>query len=108
VPHDELLEALWPKTYVQPEVLKSHTAAIRALLGDDARKPLRRWPSDTVDRTSCARPWSVTLRSTEPSSTLVGIVSLISLLVRLVLAFVGAASTKDPVAFQTTTATRGV
>jgi DNA-binding winged helix-turn-helix (wHTH) protein/tetratricopeptide (TPR) repeat protein len=40
VPHDELLEALWPKTYVQPEVLKSHVAAIRAVLGDDARKPM--------------------------------------------------------------------
>ena len=36
----ELLEALWPKTYVQAEVLKSHIAAIRAVLGDDARKPL--------------------------------------------------------------------
>src|SRR5438874_4164980 len=40
VAHDELLEALWPKTYVQPEVLKSHIAAIRAVLGDDARKPM--------------------------------------------------------------------
>src|SRR5438094_6250395 len=40
VPHEELLEALWPKTYVQPEVLKSHIAAIRAVLGDDARKPI--------------------------------------------------------------------
>src|SRR5256712_145554 len=40
VAHDELLEALWPKTYVQPEVLKSHSAAIRAVLGDDARKPI--------------------------------------------------------------------
>jgi len=39
VAHDELLEALWPKTYVQPEVLKSHIASIRAVLGDDARKP---------------------------------------------------------------------
>ena len=39
VAHDELLEALWPKTYVQPEVLKSHTA-IRTVLGDDARKPI--------------------------------------------------------------------
>ena len=38
--HDELLDALWPKTYVQPEVLKSHIAAIRAVLGDDARKPM--------------------------------------------------------------------
>src|SRR5258705_11864382 len=40
VPHDELLEALWPKTHVQPEGLKSHIAAIRAVLGDDARKPI--------------------------------------------------------------------
>jgi predicted ATPase/DNA-binding winged helix-turn-helix (wHTH) protein len=40
VGHAELLEALWPKTYVQPEVLKSHIAAIRAVLGDDARKPI--------------------------------------------------------------------
>src|SRR6266852_4504532 len=40
VTHDELLGALWPKTYVQPEVLKSHIATIRAVLGDDARKPI--------------------------------------------------------------------
>src|SRR5712664_193641 len=40
VTHKELLDALWPKTYVQPEVLKSHIATIRAVLGDDARKPL--------------------------------------------------------------------
>jgi DNA-binding winged helix-turn-helix (wHTH) protein len=40
VTHEELLNALWPKTYVQPEVLKSHIAAIRAVLGDDARKPM--------------------------------------------------------------------
>src|SRR5712664_2129636 len=40
VRHKELLDALWPKTYVQPEVLKSHIATIRAVLGDDARKPL--------------------------------------------------------------------
>src|SRR5438128_3536802 len=40
VAHEELLDALWPKTYVQPEVLKSHITAIRAVLGDDARKPM--------------------------------------------------------------------
>ena len=48
---------------------------------------MRCWPSDTVSRTSCARPGSVTLRSAEPSSTLVGIVRLISFLIGLVLAF---------------------
>jgi DNA-binding winged helix-turn-helix (wHTH) protein len=40
VTHDELLNAVWPKTYVQSEVLKSQIAEIRAILGDDARKPL--------------------------------------------------------------------
>src|SRR3989454_10301315 len=40
VTQDEFFEALGPKTYVQPEVLKSHIAAIRAVLGDDARKPM--------------------------------------------------------------------
>jgi predicted ATPase/DNA-binding winged helix-turn-helix (wHTH) protein len=39
VTHEELLEALWPGTFVQPEVLKSHIASIRAVLGDDARRP---------------------------------------------------------------------
>lgn len=48
---------------------------------------MRCWPSDTVSRTNCARPGSATLRSPEPSSTLVGIVSLISFLIGLVLAF---------------------
>jgi DNA-binding winged helix-turn-helix (wHTH) protein/tetratricopeptide (TPR) repeat protein len=40
VTHDELLEALWPATYVQPEVLKSHIRDIRDALGDDPKKPL--------------------------------------------------------------------
>jgi DNA-binding winged helix-turn-helix (wHTH) protein/tetratricopeptide (TPR) repeat protein len=39
VTQDELLEALWPNTFVQPEVLKSHIRDIRAALGDDAKTP---------------------------------------------------------------------
>lgn len=35
----ELLEALWPETYVQPEVLKTYIRNIRKLLGDDPRAP---------------------------------------------------------------------
>jgi hypothetical protein len=34
VTQDELLEALWPDTFVQPEVLKSHVRDIRTVLGD--------------------------------------------------------------------------
>jgi DNA-binding winged helix-turn-helix (wHTH) protein len=39
VTQNELLEAVWPDTFVQPEVLKYQIADIRALLGDSARKP---------------------------------------------------------------------
>ena len=34
---DELLDALWPDTFVQPEVLKSHIRDIRSALEDDAK-----------------------------------------------------------------------
>src|SRR5271157_5722900 len=39
VTQDELLEALWPDTFVQPEVLKSHVRDIRIVLGDDFKNP---------------------------------------------------------------------
>ena len=39
VSQDELLEALWPETFVQPEVLKSHILNLRHALGDDAKHP---------------------------------------------------------------------
>jgi DNA-binding winged helix-turn-helix (wHTH) protein len=38
--HAELLDALWPNTHVQPEVLKSHIFEVRTALGDDSKKPL--------------------------------------------------------------------
>ena len=36
VTHDELLEAVWRETYVQPEVLKSHIFDVRRALEDRA------------------------------------------------------------------------
>jgi TolB-like protein/DNA-binding winged helix-turn-helix (wHTH) protein/lipoprotein NlpI len=39
VTQDELLNALWPDTFVQPEVLKSHILDVRHALGDDAKHP---------------------------------------------------------------------
>src|SRR5271166_2124850 len=39
VTQDELLDALWPDTFVQPEVLKSRVREIRSVLGDDCRNP---------------------------------------------------------------------
>jgi predicted ATPase/DNA-binding winged helix-turn-helix (wHTH) protein len=39
VTHDELLDAVWPETYVQAEVLKSHIFDVRRALGDRAKQP---------------------------------------------------------------------
>jgi predicted ATPase len=39
ITHDELLEALWPETYVQPQVLRTYILELRKLLGDDPAEP---------------------------------------------------------------------
>src|ERR1700685_410181 len=38
VSHKEIIEAVWPKSFIQPEVLKRHISLIRDTLGDDAKK----------------------------------------------------------------------
>src|SRR5262249_21260692 len=40
VTRDEILEALWPETYVNPEVVKKYILELRKVLGDNADKPL--------------------------------------------------------------------
>ncbi len=37
--HEELLAAVWPNTFVQPEILKTHIRMLRRALGDDAGAP---------------------------------------------------------------------
>ena len=39
VTQDEILEALWPETYVNPEVVKKYILGIRKVLGDRADEP---------------------------------------------------------------------
>ena len=39
VTHDQLLGAIWPDTYVQPEVLRRYILEIRRALGDSAEAP---------------------------------------------------------------------
>src|ERR1700736_6336470 len=39
VTQDELLEAIWPDTYVQPEILRKYILELRKVLGDDHRSP---------------------------------------------------------------------
>ena len=39
VTQDKILEALWPETYVNPEVLRKYILEIRKALGDRTGKP---------------------------------------------------------------------
>ncbi|HUA98769.1 MAG TPA: AAA family ATPase [Terracidiphilus sp.] len=39
ITHDELLDALWPEVYVQPQVLRTYMLELRKLLGDDPAEP---------------------------------------------------------------------
>src|SRR5215471_446764 len=40
VSQDEILEALWPETYVNPEVIKKYILSIRKVLGDKPDEPV--------------------------------------------------------------------
>ena len=40
VTEDELLEAVWPGTYVQPQAVKSQLFDVRRALGDNPKTPL--------------------------------------------------------------------
>jgi predicted ATPase len=39
ITHDELLDAVWPETYVQPQVLRTYMLELRKVLGDDPGQP---------------------------------------------------------------------
>ena len=71
----KLIERLWPDTFVQPEVLKTHIRDLRSVLGDDARNPRfietqhrrgYRFIAQVRDRDSSSR------RSSPPSPHMVG------------------------------------
>jgi len=40
VTQDEILEALWPETYVNPEIVKKYVLEIRKVLGDRSAEPV--------------------------------------------------------------------
>src|ERR1700756_3933731 len=40
VTQDELLEAVWPETYVNPEILRKYILDVRKVLGDRSDKPV--------------------------------------------------------------------
>jgi predicted ATPase len=39
ISHDELMDALWPETFVQPQVLRTYMLELRKVLGDDVDSP---------------------------------------------------------------------
>ena len=39
VTQDEMLHAIWPETYVQPEILRKYILELRKILGDDPKSP---------------------------------------------------------------------
>src|ERR1700722_4425566 len=39
ITHDELLDALWPEIFVQPQVLRTYMLELRKVLEDDAKQP---------------------------------------------------------------------
>lgn len=39
ITHDELLDALWPETFVQPQVLRTYMLELRKVLGDHSDEP---------------------------------------------------------------------
>ncbi|WP_263357659.1 AAA family ATPase [Acidicapsa ligni] len=39
VTHEELMDAVWPETFVQPEILSGYIRDLRSALGDNARDP---------------------------------------------------------------------
>lgn len=86
---DELLEALWPGTYVTEGVLKTHVNEVRRALGDDARDPRflatvhrrgYRFVCDVVAEDVAAGPRVVTTkRAAEPGVSWTGVPGPIAL-----------------------------
>jgi len=79
--YDELLDAVWPREFVQPEILKTYVKTIRRLLEDDAQTPRfietrarcgYRFIGELPDRNERAAPSSARLvgRDTEMASLL--------------------------------------
>jgi predicted ATPase len=75
ITHDELLDALWPETYVQPQVLRTYMLDLRKLLGDDAGQPRfiqtlpKRGYCFVASVTDCAEPLAHGLESASVSKS---------------------------------------
>ena len=78
VTQDELLTAIWPDTYVQPEVLRRYILEIRRALGDRAEAPqfIQTFPKRGYQFVGCRDRWrsvaSVAANVSRATSRLVG------------------------------------
>src|SRR6266436_5491892 len=78
VTQDELLEKLWPETYVNPELIRKYILDIRKILGDRPDKPEfietvtkrgYRFIAPVVDESTTAPPDLATQKEVAPEST---------------------------------------
>ncbi len=60
ISHDELLDKLWPDTFVQPQILRTYMLELRKVLGDDARQPrfIRSQPKRGYVFVAAVREWA--------------------------------------------------
>jgi len=77
VTQEEILEALWPETYVNPEVIKKYVLGIRRVLGDQPEKPtfIATFPKRGYQFIAAVREESVavpSIASTNAAKTTVG------------------------------------
>ena len=72
VTQDELLQALWPETYVNPEGIRKYILEIRKVLGDRSGEPafIETFPEAGLPVCSCryGRPHSGAVRIQRPTS----------------------------------------
>jgi predicted ATPase len=77
ITHDELMDKLWPDTFVQPQVLRTYMLELRRILGDDASRPqfIQTLPkrgycfmAEVTERAQATRR-SAAADSTEPAGT---------------------------------------
>lgn len=107
ITHNELLDALWPETFVQPQILRTYMLELRKALGDDADQPrfIQTLPKRGYRFVAPVSEWPGTVPiaagKAEPEEVLVGFVNRVEELDRLKAEFAHAAGGERRVIFVT-------
>ena len=69
VTRDELLEAIWPDTYVNPEGIRKYILEIRKVLGDQSERPafIATFPKRGYQFVAALRDYSIPARLDVPT-----------------------------------------